>query len=246
MLNPLTGQWEEAEIGKLSNKRYGSLAVTLASHGTYMLGGPGFDKKSELLAPGSTTWMEGPTLPIQAYGGCAVPISEDSFILIYAESVREFDASIAGPKSSDSWTEEAGWPKLQTERYSMACEKVGNKIIVAGGSYGTSTYGQLGTYFKSTEVIDIGSRSISFGGDLAEARRGGQIVTSNGHVFFIGGLYRTINEEEEGKFNYVVLNSVEEWDPSTETWQQVSTPIHAKRSKFSAIAAPMNLVCPPL
>ena len=84
MLNPATGQWDEAQNGKLSNKRYGSLAVTLASHGTYMLGGPGFDQKSELLTPGSTTWTEGPTLPIRAYGGCAVPVSEDSFILSMA------------------------------------------------------------------------------------------------------------------------------------------------------------------
>ena len=117
---------------------------------------------------------------------------------------------------------------------------------MAGGSYGTSTTGQLGTYFKSTEVIDIVSRTISFGGELAVAREGLQIVTSNGHIFAIGGMYRTINEEEEGKFNYVVLNSVEEWDPSSETWQQVPTPIQAKRTKFSAIVAPMELVCPTL
>ena len=41
-----------------------------------------------------------------------------------------------------------------------------------------------------------------------------------------------------------VLNSVEEWNPETESWSTVETRLKEKRNRFGAVAAPKRLICP--
>ena len=40
------------------------------------------------------------------------------------------------------------------------------------------------------------------------------------------------------------LNTVEEWEPETESWSTVETRLKQKRSLFGLVAAPKSLVCP--
>ena len=41
-----------------------------------------------------------------------------------------------------------------------------------------------------------------------------------------------------------VLNSVEEWNPETESWSTLETRLKEKRNRFGAVAAPKSLICP--
>ena len=40
------------------------------------------------------------------------------------------------------------------------------------------------------------------------------------------------------------LNTVEEWNPETESWSTVETRLKEKRENFGLVAAPKNLLCP--
>jgi len=129
------GQWEENRIGSLLQKREDHAAVTL-DQAVFVIGGSGSaSSTTELLRAGSSSWEQGPTIPVEMYyGPCAVAISRTSFLAIFEREIREFDTSIAGPTSSQGWREEGWWPKMETSRiYWPGCAKLGDKIIIAGG-----------------------------------------------------------------------------------------------------------------
>ena len=157
VLNPSTGQWEENRMGPVLQKRSGHAAVTLDRH-VYLIGG-GEDETSpsstttELLAAGSTTWQQGPPLPVEMFNGpCAVAISSTSFLVFYDKKIREFDASIAGPTSGEGWVKEMRWPKLEIDRALWpACAKVGKDKLVIVGGIGDGTV-------RTTEILDLTSR----------------------------------------------------------------------------------------
>ena len=64
---------------------------------------------------GSMEWQEGPSLPVQMMGACALGMTTTNFLVVYGRDIHEFDTSIAGPTSSEGWRE-AGryemWLKL--------------------------------------------------------------------------------------------------------------------------------------
>ena len=158
-----------------------------------------------------------------------------SFLVFYKKEIREFDASTAGPTSNQGWAEEAKWPKLETSRiYRPGCAKLGDdKVVIAGGFdyYGDSTH-------QTTEILDLTSRRISQGGKMATPRRNFHIISFNNNGLFttlaVGGYYNGGN----------YLNTVEEWEPETESWSTVETQLKEKRGYFGLVAVNKNLVCP--
>ena len=124
VLDASTGQWEENRIKPLLQKRGTHAAVTLDMYvfvvgGSSSAGGGGSSTGSttELLRGGSSSWEQGPQLPVQMGDPCAVAISGTSFLAIHGREIREFDTSVAGPTSSQGWREEGWWPKMETSRY---------------------------------------------------------------------------------------------------------------------------------
>ena len=118
--------------------------------------------KTEFLAAGSMQWQEGPALPVGMEYPCAVRITPNSFLSIHGTDIREFDAAIAGPTSSEGWREAGRWPALQTSRlHRPGCGKIGQKVIIAGGS----------EILGSTEVLDLVNRRVTSGGEMAMPRR---------------------------------------------------------------------------
>merc|ERR1712110_756869 len=169
-------RWDESRMGSLTTPRYYGAVVEL-KQGVLFLGGEGSDAEttSDFLATGSLQWQQGPRLPQAMWSFCAVPVTESSFITIRGDKIHEFDAAIAGPTSEEGWRDSTLWPTLETSRsLTPGCAKLGNKVIVAGGTDGGWGGGRV---LQSTEVLDITTRTISTGGDIATPRRWFNLAT---------------------------------------------------------------------
>merc|ERR1712088_891353 len=199
-------RWDESRMGSLTTPRDGGAVVEL-KQGVLFLGGQGSatsETTSDFLATGSLQWQHGPRLPQAMTSFCAVPVSPTKFLTVNDDKIHEFDAAIAGPTSEEGWRDSTLWPTLKTSRYyTPGCAKLGDKVIVAGGR----------GYLRSTLVLDITTRTISTGGDMASPRSYFNLATiSRGRgdtTFALAGrsvsytLYTSSSEQ---------LNSVEEWE----------------------------------
>ena len=142
VLDPSTGHWEENKIGSLRERSYHA-AVTLDKF-VYILSG----YSTELLRAGSSSWEQGPPIPLSMYSPCAIAISGERFLAIYRTEIREFDVGFDGPTSSQGWKE---WPKMETKRVAWpGCAKIGNTVVVAGGWDGRT--------HQTTEILDLTTR----------------------------------------------------------------------------------------
>jgi len=219
-------------MGNLTMPRRNAAVATLNFVGVFIIGGYGDNKKrtSDFLAAGQMQWQEGPALPVNMTSPSVVTITPTTFLSIYGYNIREFDTAIAGPTSIDGWREAGRWPSLKKSRSEWpGCAKLGQKVIIAGGSYGGS--------LRSTEVLDLDSREITAGGDMATPRSYFHLATirSGGQekVFAVAGLDASGNK----------LNSVEEWVEESSTWKAADN-IAQKRDEFGAVTVPRKLVCP--
>merc|ERR1739841_124797 len=105
----------------------------------------------------------------------------------------------------------------------------GRKVIIAGGSNGGS--------LSSTEVLDLTTRRITSGGEMASPR----------HYFLVG----TIRSRDQEQLFAIVgydsgsgrLNTVEEWVESSSSWKLAANLV-GKRNNFALVTAPRHLVCP--
>jgi len=236
VLDPIKERWEESRMGSLTMKRYYAAAVTLDHIGVYIIGGAHTNnaRTSEFLAAGQMQWQEGPALPVDMNYPCSVKISPTSFLSIYGTDIREFDAAIAGPTSNDGWQEAGRWPALKTRRKSQpGCAKIGQKIIIAGGYNG----GEL----SSTEVLDLVSRRITLGGEMATPRSYFHIAT-----LVIGGEERMFALAGNGGNGSSRINSVEEWVEESSTWKESDNLVEKRNSfgDFGVVKASRHLVCP--
>ena len=114
----------------------GYAAVERLNHiGVFIVGGAynNNGRTSEFLAAKTMHWQEGPALPVAMTHPCAVTITQRSFLSIHGTDIREFDAALAGPTSTEGWREAGRWPRLKTSReYNPGCAKIGQKVIIAG------------------------------------------------------------------------------------------------------------------
>ena len=171
---------------------------------------------------------------MDVWDGCSVVISETSFLVIGGRNIREYQVDLDNPTSDDGWQEATKWPQLQTARYWWpGCAKFEMKIVIAGGGSGSSPT------HRSTEIVDLERRTIQDAGDLNVARRWFHIlsITTGGseRTFALGG------HDPDGSDNF--LDSVEELDADTMTWNTTPAKLEGKRNVFGAVALPRSLVC---
>merc|ERR550517_974922 len=219
-------------MGNLTTPRYSGAVVEL-KQGVLFLGGSESTSKttSDFLATGSLQWQQGPRLPQAMTSFCAVPVSPTKFLTINGDKIHEFDAAIAGPTSEESWRDSTLWPTLKTWRaYSHSCAKHGNTVILAGG------YGGGYNDLQSTLVLDITTRTISTGGDMAAPRGSFNLATiSRGGGDTTFALAGNSGTED--------LNSVEEWEEESSTWKAAGN-LDTARSGFGVVTIPKNIICP--
>ena len=96
--------------------------------------------------------------------------SSTSYLTVFKKNIHELDASIAGPTSDEEWRESTRWPAtLKTSRTSYP--KIGSKVIITGGSNGRK--------LRNKEILDLTSRTLSIGGDMAWPRIHFKLATFN-------------------------------------------------------------------
>merc|ERR1712061_612937 len=224
-------RWDESRMGNLTTPRTRGAVVEL-KQGVLFLGGSGSATSkttSDFLATGSLQWQQGPRLPQVMFYFCAVPVTESRFIIINGDKIHEFDAAIAGPTSEEGWRDSTLWPTLKTNREDHSCAKQGNKVILAGGRGGRRV-------LRSTLVLDITTRTISIGGDMASPRMYFNLATisrGGGDTTFALGGYSGSG----------TLDSVEEWEEESSTWKAAGNLDTARRS-FGVVTIPKKIICP--
>ena len=222
--------WEEDRMGRLTVARIRAAVARLNYVGVYVIGGTENTKTSDYLAAGSMEWQEGPALPVDMYRPCAIDITSTSYLAIYGSHILEFDAAIDGPTSSKGWMEANRWPSLNAIRYyTPGCAKIGQKVVIAGGYNDDS--------LSSTEVLDLSTRTISMGGNMATPRYAFHLATvvisGQERLFALGGYV--------GAW-YYGLNSAEEWVEENSSWKSADS-FAVGRDRFGVVAVPRRLVC---
>jgi len=210
-------------------------AATVSTEaGTFLLGGSPTTRSSAFLPADSMAWEEGPALPQAMQNGpCATQISPTSFLILYGKTILEFDSSVAGPTSTAGWRPAGTWPRLLTNRREWpGCAVVGRTLIIAGGRDG---YRSGGTYHRTTETLDLDSRTISFGPSMASPRYGFHLVAVPGpRLLAMGG------SAGGGPGGGRPRASVEELVDGA--WVEAAS-LEARRESYGAVAVPEGLVC---
>ena len=111
------------------------------------------------------------------------------------------------------------------------CAVVGNKFIVAGGV--DDYYNDL----KSTEIIDLHTRSIIAGGGMEKPRSYFHLLSIRGTLYALGGSY--YDDYDEGDH---YLADVEEFVEETGTWKP-ATSLFGERSHYGCLSVNIDLVC---
>merc|ERR1719319_2226463 len=201
---------------------YAATASTAA--GTFLLGGDSTSQASTsaFLPADSMAWEEGPALPQAMLGPCAAQISPTSFLLMYGKTILEFDSSVAGPTSTAGWRPAGTWPDLLTDRTRLGCAVVGRTLIIAGSNSGGA--------HRTTETLDLDSRTIAFGPSMAGRRSNFHLVTLPGPRLLAMGGHDGDNP----------LASVEELVDGA--WVEAAS-LEGERWSYSAVAVPEGLVC---
>ena len=238
-------------MGSLPNPRAEHAAVTMKGIGNYLIGGRNSwsgksDITSDYLAPNSSEWVSGPWTPaenvFELWGTCAVVISETSFLVIGGQNIREYKVESSDPTSNDGWQESWKWPHLQTKRSSMAgCAKISGMVVIAGGISPPASNSDFP--HKSTEVLDLETKTIKYGQDLNTGRRGFHLLTITvegmDRVWALGG---TGGTDEEPAYP-PLFDSIEEFDPTTSTWRVLEAKLAEGRAYFGAVLLPQNMIC---
>ena len=224
--------WDETRVDSLPQPRYSHAAVTLKNIGTYLVGGFLFSdnrRTTDFLPEGSRQWMSGPSIPVDMNQPCAVVIGKRSFLTIFQFNIREYQVDVNNPTSSNGWQRATKWPKLLTNRRKgPGCARIGQRVIIAGG-YSSEVE-------RSTEVLNIETRTIEYAHDLNTPRQFFHIVsiTTEGveRTFALGGY----------DFS-TYLDSVEKLDPETLIWRESPLNLVERRDQFGAVELPKSLAC---
>ena len=110
----------------------------------------------------------------------------------------------------------------------MGCAVVGTKLVIAGGSGD-------GGYQRSTEIVNLETRSIEYGEDMLQKRAWFHLLP----IFNSGqSLLWAVSGWSGGGF----LSTVEQWNPETGFWTETGQLIQ-RRGDFGAVAVDQNMFC---
>ena len=151
---------------------------------------------------------------------CAVRITQLSFLVIHNHDIREYQVDIADPTSLLGWQSANKWPRLQSRRTrNPGCSVINNQVVIAGGWSGSD--------LRTTEVVNISTRSITSSGDMKSPRAYLQMATNtlagSSTVFAFGGW-----------LGGPTLDSVEMFHASNNSWTLAPSKMQQGRAMFGA------------
>jgi len=133
-------------------------------------------------------------------------------------------------------------PMLGGGRFGHSCVLIpggGGKILVAGGSNNS-----INNILNTAQIYDISTNKWEMAASMNQERVYGELVMANGRIFFLGGtaiaptmfFFHTWKDETPSK------DSIEEYNPDTNTWTLLKTTLNKPRVKFGAVAVPRSSV----
>ena len=142
--------------------------ITMAK-GTFIFGGAFRPKSWEWLPSGSSTWVQGGSIPDPGImRGCGVQISSTEILLFGGwytmQRILKFNVE------THEWIEMD--EKLQPGRSLLSCILLKNDIILTGGADGLNT-------FKLTQILDKDSLTLKYSSDMKQARKGHGLVVAH-------------------------------------------------------------------
>ena len=174
-------EWEENVIGDLPQLRSYHAAVTVETIGTYLIGGgrvpslhDNMTRTTDFLPAGKTHWVVGPEPPVDMYIPCAVSISELAFLVTDGKDILEYQVDINDPTSTSGWQETTKWPRLERSFWEPGCSKIDTFVVIAEGRNEKNWRFESQ---RSTEVLDIPTRTVVSAGNLIKPRRAFQLAT---------------------------------------------------------------------
>ena len=154
--------------------------------------------------PATDTWQTRANMPNPRMGVGVAAASNGKIYVIGGEGLGVFDTVREYDPATETWTTRASMP---TARSYMALVAASNgKIYVIGG------WGNAG-YLNTVEAYDPATDTWTTCASMPTARiRLGAAEAGNGKIYAVGGYNRPYDY-------YVALNTVEEYDPTTDTWE---------------------------
>ena len=192
-------------------------AVSLPS-GVFILGGYGHEWEMEFLPKGSTKWEDKGDMIIDIVENCAVPLTDNSFLMINYQDIYEYNIE------TEKWSSHHD---LHKNRDSFACGVVSNKLVVAGGSSDDDDDE------SNVEVIDLDSWDNSHNEhNLERGRSDPGYGVANGEFYVFGGDH-----------GHQTSDSIEKWDDSSETFSKVDQKLKQARGNTAVFTAKRNQIC---
>ncbi|HHK42136.1 MAG TPA: hypothetical protein ENJ50_06940, partial [Planctomycetaceae bacterium] len=163
----------------------------------------------ELLA--TLAWSSGPALPAPRTDAAAVVTPDKAVRVVGGASANATASPVLAPGAT-SWS---SGPKIDTARNDLGAVRLGNSVILFGGTGGTEGINEVLSYdYRAGDSQDLAKMSqIRY--DFGFAADG------SGRGYAIGG----IGVRADGQ----VWSQVERYDPATKTWKSVAplpVPLH--------------------
>ena len=148
---------------------------------------------------------------------CAVPLSDQSFLMINYQDIYEYNIEY------ETWTSHHD---LHTNRDSYACGIVNNKLVVAGGTSDDDSTED------NVEVIDLASWDNSHSDhNLHKGRHDPGYGVVNGEFYVFGGT------------NGGRLDSIEKWDQDSECFSTLDQKLEQGRGNMAMFTAKRSQIC---
>jgi len=227
----------------LREKRWSSSSCVL-DNGLWLIGSSDLTgrENSEILSPGSSTWVEGPVITMVGFLSCTVAISKTQFVSMGGHNKGAKRFAKMYDMTTDTWVL---LPKLSQDRIQFMClsihaVKPGHApvtgVLVVGGQDHTMDGARpaftaefmdlSGVTWDGSAEFDVSGLSWKRTGDMANPHQRGAVVDLGGRYFVIAGLD---------------TKTVEEFDPFTLTWKQGFPNVKFKRDYFpSAVSVPAD------
>ncbi len=189
-------------------------ATSVVDGKIYVIGGGNLAVRSQLglptveeYDPATDTWTRKADMPTPRHGLSTSVLNGR----IYA--ISGFDGTNMGTveeydPASDTWTKKADLPTLRSH---VATQVVDGKIYAIGG---WDRRGSIDTVFSSVAVYDPAADTWTKKADMPTARWNAASGVVNGKIYVVGGIVAQGGEDRQN------LQTVEVYDPETDTWAQ--------------------------
>jgi len=234
--DPETNTWSTAvSMPKVAS----DLAAVTVNEKIYLIG----DSKLDVFDPAINSWSTVAPMPTARHHLAAATVNGKIYAIGGCSGFDPVNTVEVYDPATNSWSTGAPMP---TARCSLAAASVNGKIYAIGGAPGIplpvkrETYAIAGGLEATVEVYDPATNSWSTAAPMPTARKDLAAVTIKGKIYAIGGEAAGPPLKVKGKIYTTMgaaVNTVEVYDPATNTW---TTAAHMPSARASFAAATVN------